>query len=264
MPAQPKAQPAADTRTAEPQRDGEESSAGIDALTSAGLIEVNADGSLGLSGGGKGRQSYTIDDMRAASRLTHGIPWLHQAPPPKVREAMPNEERIQLLDRAYRAGHERVLRREYWNPKRGKGRTDAETRSMLAAAAALLAEGVCPYAWSKFSFMVWRDVMKKKNAPSTRWIWSEARIREHAGWCWDYVGSVATGWPMASAARKELIHRVERVRGALGFGRPTDAVVSSILPESEWQRLVAQTEREQTASLRDEQRRILNGEWVWG
>ncbi len=217
---------------------------------------------IGFGGGYKGpRQRYAPEDMRASTALSSEVVQLRLPAPPRVREEHSEGERLMLLKAAYRAAHEKTLRSEYWRP--AKAQTARERELMLEAAGALLAEGINPTSWARFSFYQWQR-MGKKTAPSPKWVWSAARIHEHANWCREAIGGLENMSTPALPAAHELMVRLHRLRGALGWGRPTEDVVSEILPVSERRQLLQQQAAQHEAWQRDIQQRIRNGEWVWG
>lgn len=234
----------------------------------AWLAEVVTEGPLGLTLGGTGTalpppQRYTSEDMRAATALSNEIEVARIPAPPRLREAHSEDERLALLRAAYSAAHERVLRKSYWKPK-GKQMTPKERQAYLEACSALMAENISPTSWARFSFWAWAK-MGKKEAPSSRWVWSAQRIHEHADWCHESTGEQITNSPIPGCpSTKELIHRLGKLRAALGYGRPTEVVLSEVLPPAERRRLMEQAAQEREAAKRDIEQRIRQGEWVWG
>lgn len=218
---------------------------------------------LQMGGGGASRpqQRYTPADMGAASTLTNQIQTLRAPAPPRVKPEMGEGERLALLRAAYRAAHEKVYKQEYF--RKGKsGPTEAERKQMLEATEALIAEGISPLSWAVFSFYQWRK-LGKTTSPTQKWVWSHTRIHEHAGWCHEDTGSQNTGKPYYQPATRELMLRHNKIRQALGWGRPTDEVVSEILPDEERVRLLKEQEQQNRRGMELLEAAIRNGEWVW-
>ena len=209
-------------------------------------------------------QRYTPDDVRAATELSNQIEVVRVPAPPRVRDEQGEEERLALLKAAYSAAHEKVMRREYFKPK-GKQMTAKERQSYLEAAGALMAEGISPTSWARFSFHAWCGTMKKTTAPSSRWVWSAARIHEHAGWCHEATGSQHTNQPVPNCpSTKELIQLLGKLRSRLGWGRPTDVVVEEVVPAALRAQLLKRAAQEHEKARVDINNRIKSGEWVWG
>lgn len=215
-----------------------------------------------LCGTGTPRQQrYTPEDMKAATALSGHIDMLRVPAPPSIRPESSPEERLSLLKAAFMAAHSKVLGTDFWRP--AKAMSDKERALLLEGAAALESEGLTPTAWASFSFHAWMR-MGKKTAPSTRWVWSPARIHEHAGWCHESVGGMAAQAHVLLPSMRELMHRLGRLRSALGYGRPTDVVLHEVLPDTERKVLLAKAARERETELKNLERRIAGGEWVWG
>lgn len=215
---------------------------------------------LSLGGAGAQRQRYTSEDLRAATELSSHIEYLRVPAPPKVSETHTDEERLTLLATAYRAAHEKVLRVEYWRPR--KPQSAAERKALIEASHALTAECVSPHAWAMFSMYRWRQ-MGKEGSPSAKWVWSAVRIHEQASWCHEATGTQATNRAWPSPSMSEYIRRVGLIRSLLGHGRPTDEVVSQVLSETERRVLLARAAQEREAGRRDMERAIKAGGWVW-
>lgn len=214
--------------------------------------------------GGQGRsrqqQRYTADDLRTASDLSAQIEVLPVPAPPKVEEGTSEGERLQLLNAALHAAHSQVLRKEFW--RRGKA-TAKEQQLLLEAAEALRAEGIRPHAWAKFSMLQWAK-MKRDSSPTPRWVWSAQRIHEHASWCRTEIGGMQQVATMHLPAGKVLSERLAKLRGALGYGRPSHEVVAEILPDRERRVLLAQQASQKEAQQTKLLEAIRNGEWLWG
>ena len=220
--------------------------------------------SVSFGSGSARSQRYTPDDMRAATELSNQIEVSRVPAPPKVKDGMSDEARLALLAAAYSAAHEKVMRQQFWRRGR-KEMTAKERQAQLEAAGALMAEGINPTSWARFSFHVWCGTMKKKGAPSARWVWSAARIHEHADWCHEATGSQHTNQPVPGCpTTSELIHLLGKLRSALGWGRPTAVVVEEILPAATRRMLLRQAASEQAKARVDVENRITAGEWVWG
>lgn len=207
-------------------------------------------------------QRYTPDDMRAATALSNQITELRVPAPPRIRAESSESERLALLTAAYKAAHEKVMRSEYWRP-RGQKQSDKERQALLQAAEALRVEEINPTAWARFCFHRWHQ-LGKTGAPSQRWVWNSANVHELAGWCHSSTGSQHTNQPVPLPAVKELIYRLGKLREALGYGRPTDVVVSEVLPDRDRQRLMREQAQQVEQGKRDIEQRIRHGEWVWG
>lgn len=228
------------------------------------LDALRAEGaqSFELGGSYKGpKQRYTPDDLRAATDLSSVIEVLRVPPPPKLQPEHTETHQLHLLRAAYRAVHEKVMGTDYWRP--AKQQAAKERDAFLAACEALRCENISPTSWARFAFHQWHR-MGQKSAPTPKWVWTAARIHEHANWCHQATGTINTQTVVPLAASKELIERLATLRQRLGWGRPTDAVVSEVLPAPERQRLLIQQQEQVEAGRRDVERRINNGEWVWG
>ena len=213
------------------------------------------------SQGAAPRQQYTAEDFRAATELANAIPVLRVPDPPAIAPKHGEAQRLTMLDAAYRAAHERCLRQDYYRAKRTRSAKDQA--DALQAAEALAEAKINPTAWARFSFHQWCEVMGKKSAPSTRWVWSVKRVKEHASWCHEATGSQATQAPVQLPSVKELIRKLGALRAALGYGRPTAEVVAEILPLGRRKVLLAKAADEIETARADMDRRIAAGEWVW-
>lgn len=228
----------------------------MDALTAAGAKCIT------IGGGYKGpHQRYTSDDLRAASELSNQVAVVKVPPPPKVTADLDDASRLDLLRRAYCATHEKVMRHAYWRP--AKRQSEKERGAFLAACAALLEKDISPTAWAKFSFYQWQRT-GRKTAPTPTWVWSVKRIALHSGWARTAVGTLASASASPLPATKALIERLALLRSKLGWGRPTDEVVSEVLPAKEREALLALQARQVATWKQNIERSIRNGEWVWG
>ena len=231
-------------------------------LASLDGVFVGEDGSLGLRGGASRRvQRYTSDDVRAASTLAAQVVQERTPAPPKVQSEDDEEARLALLRVAYRAAHAKAFRQDYWRPARTQ--SAAERKALVEAAEALRVESLRPHSWALFSFLAWQR-MGKKTAPTAKWVWSAARIHEHAQWCHDATGSQDSGAPLKCPSVTQLLHKLGRLRERLGWGRPTSEVLSEVLSDTERRVLLAKAAMEREAARMDIERRIKSGEWVWG
>lgn len=232
----------------------------VDSLSD--LLGAKGARELGFGGGGNAaRQRFTPADMRATSTLLAQIVHPKLPSPPRLAVGMADPERLAMLKAAYRAAHSRTMRADYWQ-RAGKPQGAAERTAWLEAAMALRETEISPTAWARFCFFQWAN-MEKKGAPQTKWVWSAARIREHAAWCKDAIGTPNGSVPVLPAGR-ELLEAFGQLQQQLGWGRPTEVVVSEILPEKKRQRLVALQTQQHEAWQRDIDKRIRGGEWVWG
>lgn len=267
-PLQPKAQPAqASAPTEEPAAPAPAGDGMVFVVDGkpCGLLEaLSIEGAtcIEFGGGNKGpRQKLTPEDFRAASVLSDQIEVLRVPAPPKIYAEDTETHWLHLLRCAFHAVHEKDMGSRYWRPKREL--TLRERDALLAACKALMAHDLSPVAWARFSFLQWHRI-GKKSAPTPSWVWNAARIAKHAGWCRSEVGSVSNGNVFPLSASKTLLARLATLRQRLGWGRPTEVVVSEVLPDEERMQLL----RQQAVQIRDGKKeisdRINNGEWMWG
>lgn len=265
-PLQPQAQPAAPSLA---QLEGPTAPNGAVAVVVDGkscdlLDALMAEGAQSFSLGGSRTgpaQRYTTEDLRAATELSNQIETLKAPAPPQLQPAHTETQRLHLLKAAFRAVHEKVMGTDYWRPR--KELTAKEHQALMAACEALMVEGINPTAWARFSFHQWGR-MGQKSAPTPKWVWTASRISEHAGWCHDATGSLNTGAVVPVPASRELMLRLSVLRQQLGWGRPTDVVVSEVLPKDERRALLIKQANQLEAGRRELEQQINNGEWVWG
>ena len=218
--------------------------------------------SITIGGTGKPRrQQLTPEDMQASVALNGQLFQFKVPAPPSIKPSQTADERLHLLKLAFRAAHQRVLRQDYWRPP--KAMTAKEREAQLHGAQALETENISPTAWALFSLEQWVH-LGKRTAPSARWVWSAQRIHEHARWCRDEVGSMASWRTIQLPAVTELILRVGAMRERLGWGRPTAVVVQEMLPDAIKRDLLAQAAMQRAAMARTINDQIKAGEWVWG
>jgi hypothetical protein len=215
-----------------------------------------------LRGGGR-PQSYSSDDIRAATDLSSAIPTLSMPPPPRLDANATPEETLATLARAYSAAHEKMRGSRPYLRKQ-KPLSEKARRAQLEAAEALREVEINSTAWATFSLKAWTETMKKAGVPVQGWIWDASRIRKHAGWCHDLVGNLHTGTQVYTPAFRELIRRLHRLRAALGYGRPTAEVVAEVIPDAERRALLAKAHGEIAAAKVEIEQRIRAGEWMWG
>ena len=199
--------------------------------------------------------------MGAASMLANQVEVLRVPAPAKVQPEMGEEERLRLLHAAFRAAHERAYKQDFYR-RGGVKLTDKQRKQMLEACEALMAEVLSPLSWALFSLYQWRR-MGKKTAPSLSWVWSPQRIHEHAGWCRDEVGSQNSSKPYYQPATSDLMQRLNTLRQQLGYGRPTDEVVSEVIPDALRDRLLREQDQQNKRGMALLEAAISNGEWVW-
>lgn len=219
--------------------------------------------SISFGGGYTGpTQRYTSEDMRVASELANQIQVFRVPAPPKMNLEASEDAQLCLLGAAYRAAFAKVFRWDFWTYR--KAQPAKERAALLEGAQALAAEKITPTAWALFSMSQWKS-MGKKEAPSVRWVWKAERIHKHARWCHESVGTLNGAKPVTGqTASRTLIRRLGELRRSLGWGKPTDAVVSSVLPALERRALLAQQAHQYDLAQAETDRRIRSGEWVWG
>lgn len=220
--------------------------------TAAWLDEV------GWSGGGS-LQRYSPADLAAIPSLAAVEPAVIPAPP---RMPADDADVERACRRAYSTAHVRVFgRRPYAS---GLVRR-MDPAKWLPAARALREEGIPPLAWALFVMReVWVGKMEKKSAPTAHFVWDAAKVEKWARWCRDSVGTMHTGRTVWTPALRDLAERIAHLRAALGRGEPTAQVVARVFPATQQRVLMARAAAEAEQARASIERRIEDGEWLWG
>lgn len=102
--------------------------------------------------------------------------------PPRITEAMPDDDRARLMARAYRGAVQAKTRKPCWAFKGSDPRRWKDYASLVECAEELLAEDISPAAWAAWSVDKWSEMKSRSCAPPVRWCYSAARVQERAEW----------------------------------------------------------------------------------
>lgn len=190
-------------------------------------------------------------------------------PPPLLAADAPEPALVAELLRAYRgAAGDRWGRRCYvlwkWDPASPKARESSNFRLLADAAACMRAQGIAPAAWAAWSCDVWRTF--GKGLPPLRWVFSQTRLVERAGW-FRHEEPIAGGRVIFGKAVRDLLARWENMAAEVRWARDpaqARAVAARWFPEDLWERMLgaarasAQADREALALA------VRDGRFVWG
>ena len=204
-------------------------------------------------------QRYTPADLAAIPSLAAVEPAVVPAPPHVPTDDADVESAFR---RAYNTAHVRVFgRRSYAS---GLVRR-ADPAKWIPAAQLLREERIPPLAWALFMLReVWLGKMEKQGSPTPHFVWDAAKVAKWARWCRTSVGTLHTGRTVWTPALQELAERIGQLRGELGRGEPTEAVVERCFPKQLQRTLMARAAAEAEQARESIERRIFDGEWMWG